>query len=396
MGIVQKLLQKVNPAQPLISSGGTIEEQPTVRINSVYEAYTKIGVVNRGINMLVDDVSAIDYKVQENLFPARKGVVIKKQTLNQILNIRPNPYQDINQFRRALLVDFFVYGNMYIYYDDLEKSLYHVPAGLMVAKSDKRTYISEYEYAGEIQYTTSEIIHIRDNSINNIYLGSSRLSPILADIDTYYSMKSFQKSFFRNGTIAGLIIESENMLSPKIKERMLEEWKAQYNPTSGGRRPMILDGGLRVKSLNESKFKDLDFGEGVGSTEEYILKTLGIPPVLFDSGNNANLRPNHRIYYLETIIPVLNKITSALTSFFGFEIYEDISYIEGLRPELRDQASYLGTLVNNGIISPDEARIELGRDPKGGDMAEVRVPQNIAGSASNPSVGGAPKKDEDK
>ena len=394
MGILQKALIKLNPAQPAISSRGNTQESSTENILSVHEAYKKVGIVGRSINMLVDDVAAIDYKVGENLFPAKPGVIIKSNTLKQILNYRPNPFQDINQFRRALLMDFIIDGNIFIYYDNSEKSFYHVPARNMTVHADEKTYISRYSYdSGTIEYTTSEIIHIRDNSYRNIYRGSSRLSPILDEIDTYYKMKQFQKSFFKNGTIGGLVVESENMLSSKIKERMLAEWQAQYNPTSGGRRPMILDGGLKLKSLNESKFKDLDFSTSVTEKEDHILKTLGIPPVLLNSGNNANIRPNHRLYYLETIIPIINKITSALTAFFGFEIYEDISYIEGLRPELRDQATYLSTLVNNGIVTGDEARVELGREPKGGSMAEIRVPQNIAGSASNPSSGGAPKKD---
>ena len=42
--------------------------------------------------------------------------------------------------------------------------------------------------------------------------------------------------------------------------------------------------------------------------EKIILKALGIPPILMDSGNNANIRPNMRLYYLETILPIVRKI----------------------------------------------------------------------------------------
>ena len=35
---------------------------------------------------------------------------------------------------------------------------------------------------------------------------------------------------------------------------------------------------------------------------------MGVPPILMDGGNNANIRPNHRLYYLETVLPIVKKI----------------------------------------------------------------------------------------
>ncbi len=101
------------------------------------------------------------------------------------------------------------------------------------------------------------------------------------------------------------------------------------------------------------------------------------------------------MFYLETIIPIVNKINSAFERFFGYEIYEDTTYVEALRPELKDQAAYYQSLVNGGILSANEARVELGRlaDPDP-EHDKLRIPANIAGSAANPSVGGRPPQPE--
>ena len=65
-----------------------------------------------------------------------------------------------------------------------------------------------------------------------------------------------------------------------------------------------------------------------------------------------------------------------------------------LQPELRDSAAYYTSLVNGGIISPNEAREALGYDTR--DEAEdIRVPANIAGSAANPDEGGRPSQEEE-
>jgi HK97 family phage portal protein len=204
------------------------------------------------------------------------------------------------------------------------------------------------------------------------------------------SMRRFQDNFFKNGAVPGLVLKSPNTLSEKIKERMLQAWVARYNPQSGGRRPLFLDGGLSVENLTEVNFKDLDFQEAIASNEKIILKALGVPPILLDSGNNANLRPNHRLYYLETILPIVNKIAYAFERYFGFKLDENVSGIPALQPELRDQAGYYATLVNTGIMTPNEAREALRLETIEG-FDKPRVPANIAGSAANPEEGGRPQ-----
>jgi hypothetical protein len=74
----------------------------------------------------------------------------------------------------------------------------------------------------------------------------------------------------------------------------------------------------------------------------------------------------------------------------SFTLNEDVSNVRALQPELRDQASYYATLVNGGIMSPNEAREAL-RLEKIDGFDEPRVPANIAGSAANPEQGGRPE-----
>ena len=45
---------------------------------------------------------------------------------------------------------------------------------------------------------------------------------------------------------------------------------------------------------------------------------MGVPPILLDGGNNANIRPNHRLYYLETVLPIVRKMAYAFERYFGF------------------------------------------------------------------------------
>jgi HK97 family phage portal protein len=383
------LVEKLNPGQRWISYMESESSSAEPERSYIYY-YENLEIVNRAVNMIIDDASEINFKVGADKIGIPKVSGVKRKTVESLLNIQPNPFQDLNSFRRNMYMDLLLDGNVFLYWDG--NHLYQLPANKVTVISDERTYVEKYEFQGTIDFKVEEIIHIKDNSAQSLYRGSSRLRPALRTMKLMKSMRDFQDNFFTNGAVPGLVIRSPDVLSARIKERMKEDWKASYRPQSGGRNPLILDGGMEVDSITNFNFKDLDFTTSIESNEKIILKSLGVPPVLVDSGNNANLRPNHRLYYLETIIPVMKKVNSALQMFFGFEIVENISGIPALQPELRDEAAFYSTLVNGGIITPNEAREGLGREKLDGHD-DVRIPQNIAGSAANPSVGGKPPQD---
>ena len=283
-------------------------------------------------------------------------------------------------------------GNIFVYFDGAH--LYQLPAKNVEIETSERSYINAFIYDGKLSYSPEEIIHIKENSFESMYRGVPRLKPAWERMQLLGSMKNFQKNFFKNGAVPGLVLKSPNTLSEKIKERMLAAWRSRYNPNAGGHRPLILDGGLEVENLNAVNFRELDFQQSIEENEKTILEAIGVPPILLNSGNNANIRPNHRLYYLETVLPIVRKMNFAFERYFGYDLQEDISNIPALRPELQDEAAYYSTLVNGGIMSPNEARQALRLEPVEGHD-DLRVPANIAGSAVNPSEGGRPEETND-
>ena len=386
--------EKLNPAQSFIAleEGLTLDTRETK--DNYRSAYEELEVVNRAVNMIVDDVSDISFQVGDKI----KGITpiknnVRRSRVDLILNKEPNPFQDISNFKRNLIVDLLIDGNIFIYYDGAH--LYQLPANNVTIHSDTQTYIEKFEYDGHIDYAPTEIIHIKENSFNSIYRGVPRLKPAYRTMYLLDNMRKFQDNFFKNGAVPGLVLKSPNTLSEKIKERMLQAWQTRYNPKNGGKRPLILDGGLEVDALTKVNFKELDFQSSIAANEKIILEAMGIPPILLDGGNNANIRPNHRLYYLETVLPIVRKISYAFERYFGYKLVEDVTDIPALQPELRDQASYYQSLVNTGIMTPNEARESLNLEMIEG-QDELRVPANIAGSAADPQEGGKPPQTEEE
>lgn len=389
MGLKSWILEKLNPVQEQISGEGGQGAGGESQYYTFVEAYNNIESVRRGVDLIVNGAASFDFSVAEKI----SGLVsttnnIRKTKVYNLLNFQPNLYQDQDKFRRLIYSDLLLEGNAFIYWDG--SYLYHLPAQNVTVNADPKTYIKNYTYSNGTEFLPTEVIHIMDNSSDTIFRGTSRLRAIQSTIQARENMTRFQENFFKNGAVPGLVLKSPNVLGDKVKQRLIESWTREYNPTRGGKRPLVLDGGLDIKNLSDVNFKELDFEQSIQQKDREILMALGVPPLLLDGGNNANIAPNLRLFYLETVLPMVRQVSSGFERFFGYNLEPEASKVSALQPDMRDAAAYYTTLVNGGVISPNEARVELRYDPIEGHD-DLRIPANIAGSASDPSQGGRPQ-----
>lgn len=382
MSIWSKIVEKLNPVQHIIADDyGTTSSSTQTKILTIERAYELVEVVNRCINLLVDNSSMVNFDVGSSLPFTGNAVGMKGKTLDKILNYRPNPYMDVNTFRRLVLMDFLIDGNAFIYFDGA--GLYHIPAAQMEVVIDNKTYINSFKYNGTESFRADEIIYIKDNSVNSIYRGDSRINSSLESLYTRESMVNFQNAFFKNGASVGLIIETEEILNKKMKDRQEREWMAKFNPTSGAGRPMILDNGQKAKSVSSSDFRSMDYNESIKNLEDKVCVALGVPPILLNSGNNANIKPNLELLFYSTILPMLRKFEAAFEYYFALDIELSTHRVPALKPDQKEQSDRLSALVNNGIMTGNEAREILRMEPiKDPNMEDIRIPQNIAGSGT--------------
>lgn len=399
----QYLAEKLNPAQPSIAAAeGSVAPDSIVEFTS---AYDQIEVVHRAVEMIVSACVEIPLIVEGN-GPAKK--------LNKLLNVQPNPFEDrVRMFSRAFL-DYVLDGNAFFYYDG--SSIFCLPANDVEVVPDQKTFISHYNYtvtnsaentfysfaketkkSDGIRFESNEIIHIMAENTDSIFRGTSKLTSILRLIELYYFMINFQRQFFKNNAVPGFVLTTDNILSKRVKERLLESWKNTYTTIfDGARNPAILDGGLKIDPFSNINFSTLDFENSIERIQQDMTKALGVPYILLKSGNNANIDQNQKLFYLHTILPILGKFSSAFAHFFNNDvnIRPDRLAVPALQPDNKTQATYYSSLVNTGIITPNEARIGL-RFPKIEGQDEIRVPQNITGSAVDATLGGRPVDGED-
>lgn len=377
--------EKMNPAQNRIAQEAGTQVGTDAKL-TYFQSFKKLESVNRSVSLLVNASASLDYDIKDKV---HDGIVqgIRQKTLNTLLNFRPNPYQSAQEFRSSLFTDYVLEGNAFVHFDGV--FMYHLPADKVEILTDTKTFISGFRYNGMVDFKESEVFYFRDLSSDSIYRGSSRLESADRSIKLLYSMQQFQENFFDNGAVFGLVLTTDNTLSQVAKEKTIAYWLQKYNVKNGGKKPVILDSGLKPHQLAETNFKDMDFDTSIKTHGEKIMQAVGVPPILLQGGNNANIAPNLRLFYLETVLPINRKFISAVERYFGYDVEAITSSVSALQPELKDIAAYHSTLVNAGIISANEARTELRYEAKAGND-DLRIPANIAGSAANPSTGGRP------
>ena len=417
-GPISWIREKLNPIQPYLQS-----QEPLIQPESNVDfraAYDQVEIIHRCVEMIINAVAGIPCAVE----PGPQGGPVKK--LSKLLNTRPNPFEDRTRFFRRAALDFILDGNVFFYYDGVD--LYLLPANDVEIETDAKRFVKGYTYliggAGssydsgfepfigsssgrnrspsggikestKIYFDASEVIHVKDDSDESIFRGRSRLRSLTDLINLYYALLKFQRQFFKNNAIPGVVLTTETVLSAKVKDRLLQSWRNSYTTIfDGARNPAILDGGLKIDKFSDVNFQNLDFENSVERLQQDMAKALGVPYTLLKSGNNANISSNQVLFYEHTIIPIVLQFTSAFEHFFNSaRVRPELIYVPALQPDLKSQAQYYSSLVNAGIITPDEARVKLNFPALGQDVtSKIRVPQNIAGSAVNPELGGRPTK----
>ena len=230
----QYLSEKLNPIQPSIAAQEPFSSPEN--IVDFEKAYREIEIVHRSVDIVINALIEVPLVI-EGGSPSKK--------VHKLLQNKPNPFEDrVRLFRRAFL-DFFLDGNAFFYYDKDQEggAIYVIPANDMEIVPDERAFVSHYNYllrnqsesdlfgygkarkSEAIQFLPNEIIHVKSENEESIFRGYSRLRPLERLFELYYYMINFQRQFFKNNAVPGFVLTTDNVLSQKIKYRLLESWR---------------------------------------------------------------------------------------------------------------------------------------------------------------------------
>jgi HK97 family phage portal protein len=361
--------QKRFAAAPLISLHTVGRPQWTPRN---YAALAKEGFAGnaigyRCIRMIAEAASSVPLLVYDG------DKELASHPLKQLL-ARPNPAQTGRELIENMLSFLLVAGNSYVEVSTLDGT----PRELVALRPDRVQVVAgangwpeAYEYAVEgsaIRLSAEAVLHLKLFNPLNDYYGMSPLEAASRSIDTHNSASAWNKAMLDNAArpSGALVFSSgEGQLTDEQFDRLKSRLAGDFQGAVNAGRPMVLEGGLDWKEMSFSP-KDMEFIEAKNASAREVALAFGVPPMLLGiPGDNtfANYAEANRTFWRQSVVPLLGRVTEALTNFLGPTFGEgirvglDLDQVEALSA---DRDALWARVDKASFLTPAEKREAVG------------------------------------
>jgi len=260
--------------------------------------------------------------------------------------------------------------------------MYALNPSRMEPIKDRKKFIIGWKYTLDsgktITYNVEDIVFLRYFHPTNPYSGLSALKVGSTSITIDIYSQQYSLGFFKNsGRPDGLLIY-DSELSDEDYDRIRRNWNKTHEGISKAHRIAIIEQGMNYKQISIPQ-KDMEFINQRKYSRDEILACFGVPPAcvgVFESAIKANAETQERMFWTETMIPKLIKMSESVqlaimpmilsssetrSKYDINKIYTmfDISKVHVLSEIWRAREAYLVEHVKNGTMSRNEARIIL-------------------------------------
>ena len=336
--------QKQSAAGPLIAlqSAGQPVWTPRDYEALAREGFMQNAICYRCVRMISESAASVPLRVHEG------KQVLDEHPLLSLLQ-RPNSAQSGSDLLEDWYGHLMVAGNAYLeaVSNDREVIELHVlrPDRMKVVPGDDGwPEFYEYGVAGRSICAFIRALRGKSPSLHmslfnplNDHYGMSPIEAAAYSIDIHNAAGSWNKALLDNAArpSGALVYDAKDAsLSDEQFERLKIELEASHQGAANAGRPLLLGGGLDWKPMGYSP-RDMDFIEAKWVAAREIALALGVPPMLLGiPGDNtySNYQEANRTFWRQTVLPLVNRTSSALCNWL------DESYGEGvsLKPDLNN------------------------------------------------------------
>lgn len=398
---------------PDIPQGGTsVEQQSTSSVMSrrqdmddLYGAYTGCAPASAGVDVIARTVTAGGLEVvpdsdnDEKLTSIPSTLPAGVQGVQDLLDW-VNPYEDIRQLARNVIVDLLVTGDAFIevtWAMGVPYALWHLDSATMIPIADPHgtvtKYVQDVGYGQRAEFKPEEVIHIRFDAPRGGVYGLSPIRKLQPVIVAYMWTTALLKATMKKGNPPRFHMAA----GPAADETATKRWEQQYPAKFLG--PDNLGKPLVTKTGTIQEFKESAIAEyltTLADLRDIILSGLGVPGRKVGVAEKGALGGagveigEDRTFHLNTCHPlaelVLEKLNFTLLRAFGVDGWRirfgEVDYRDDLTKEhLRDLRLRNGSWTLNRYRDDiDEPGVE------GGDLPILVDRQNLTTWADMPAL----------
>lgn len=357
-----------------IANGGVTYTSPLFFGSYTQNNFLSIPAVYAALDIISNSVASMPLQVRQRA--ENKDIVID----HPVLNLFDEMIQTKFTCFRQIIFDVLFWGNAYIYIKRNGKGepikLIYLEHGDVSVEYNKTKGTVLYNVVNHLntpqKVKPENMLHFLKNTRDGV-TGIGLLAYATQTLKLSDNMNNAASNYFGNGMNISGILKFKGAVPDKSKEQIRTQWQQIHSSGSVGAGLVIASADCDYEPVANDPSKSQLIESRKFGIEE-VSRFFGISPVLLqdlEHGNSSAIEQLSIQFVKYTLMPLVTSIENELNRklFPGVhDIWLDLQEESLLAADKQSMANYLATLTKNGIISTNEARVQLDLNPvDGGD-----------------------------
>lgn len=207
---------------------------------------------------------------------------------------------------------------------------------------------------------------------SNPLLGLSPLMAASRAIDLDIGMQDWNKSLLQNRGSPDIAISMKGEVTDSQRQSIIKTFMSKFRGSANAGKPLVISGDTTITRLGLTQ-SEMDFLASRRWNRDEILAIFGVPSQLagaMESSSYNNFAEAKRIFWMNTILPLLNRFIESFNNSLhselseGYYIGPDLSGIDALSDSQDAKLDRAGKMFKMGVpVSIINERYELGIAP---------------------------------
>jgi HK97 family phage portal protein len=320
------------------------------------------------VKLLAESVSSLPIRVYE-IMPDGGREIAKSHALHRLLTRRPNGYMTPQEFLENMMLNLVLHGNCYA---TIFRNSRGEPVSLNPVSAQQTTpvVLDDGSIVYEIQTEQGISIVAFENMVHiklfgNGVVGLSPLAYGRVSMGLAVSAEEYSANFFINGGKPSGTLTLDRVLSPQQRAQIQANFRSLVEGSENSHRMMLLEAGMKYDAIQMNP-NDLQMIETRRFQVEDIARFFGVPSFLINDTASttswgSGIEQMMRGFYSLTLKPYLNRweqgLERKLLTTVERKKYEiEFDFDDLLRGDSQGRADYISKMVQNGILTRNEAR----------------------------------------
>lgn len=307
-------------------------------------------------------------------------VKAKNNNVYNMLRLRPNPYMTATTFWTTVEMNRSHYGNSYVwcrYAGTKLQDLWIMPSNQVRVMVDNAGYFgmknkiwyiyNDSKTGKEYTINGDNILHFKTSHSFDGITGLAVKDVLESSVEGGLESQKFMNNLYKNGLTARSVLQYTGDLDDKAKARLIKGLESFASGSNNAGKIIPIPLGMQLTPLN-IKLTDNQFFDLKKYNALQIAGAFGVKPTFindYDKSSYSNSEMEQLSFLINTLQYMLKQyeeeITYKLLSTQQINQGYFFKFNEGavLRTDSKTQSEVITKYVNNGVYTPNEARLLL-------------------------------------